>query len=160
MFNWDGCPSELFDKYIEVGEVKETSVKSEDSVFIELWVSSVFSNDCHRIECKSPVRRPIYGVYKQIRKICGDKSVCMIIMSDDVCDDTMNWGISLSLLLQQLKKENILKHSLLYTKKSKDEVEQIEQTKKWQNDREKKTFLSLFDMLDAVVFEKANCYIS
>lgn len=158
MFNWNECPSELFDMYIEVGGIKESSVKSEECVFIELWISTVFSTDWHRYECKSPVRVPIYDVLKQIRKLCGAKAACMIIMCDDVCYDTMNWGISLSLLLQQLEKEKILKHSLIYTKMSSDEVEQLEQTTKWRKNSDKEKFLLLFDMLDVLVFEQANCY--
>lgn len=52
----------------------------------------------------------------------------------------------------------LIKHSMLYTKKSEDELEQLEQIKKWRDESEKKAFLLLFDMLDVLVYEQANCY--
>ncbi|MBQ2265864.1 MAG: hypothetical protein II342_00540, partial [Clostridia bacterium] len=92
MFNWDSCPIDLFDLYIEVGEVKKSKTEYDGCVCIELWIKSTFSNTCVREECKNPIRRPVFGVLKQIRKLCDDKPVCLMIMGDDNSNAVMHWG--------------------------------------------------------------------
>ena len=158
MSDYYRCPLEIFNMYIEVGDVKEAKIKSEECTYIEVWISPIFSNNCVRTECKHPMRRPIYSVLKQIQKLCINKPACVIIMCDDMGGDTITWGISISLLLQQLEKENILVHSMLFTKSDEKNAINFAHTAKHWSNKEKETFLLLFDMLDAVVYGQSNYY--
>ena len=115
MFDWFGCPAGLFDLYMEVGSVQQSRVTSEQCTYIEVWVTSTFSRNCVREECRQPVRRPIYGVLKQIRELCAGKPACMIFLCDDRHDDAIRWMPAIDLLLKQMREEDLLKHTLLYT---------------------------------------------
>ncbi len=158
MFNWAGCPPELYNLYIEVGEVKISSVRSDTCVFIEVWVASNYQDNRGRIECEKPVRRPIYAVFKQIQRLCGDRPACVVIMCNDVGVDTLDWGVSLSLLLWQLNKENRVKHTMLYTKKTKEQVEAMPEADLWRSEKDKELVRSLINTVDVFVYEQANCY--
>ena len=158
MFNWDGCPPGLFDSYIEVGDIKKSKFQTEDCVFIEIWVTAHFARNYIREECKHPMRTPIYGVLKQIKEMCGSKPVCIIIMCDDMGVDTIDWGVAIYLMLKQLEKENIIKHSMLFTKNDEKTVLNFAAIMKHCSNQDKETFLLLFNMLDAIVYQQPNYY--
>ena len=154
MFNWDDCPLKLFDQYIEVEDVRLSDVQSEELAFVEVWISSFFN--CKKADdCKEPVRRPIYGVVKQIKKLCGTKGAMIAVMCDEGSVDTSEWGVAVCLLLEQLKEEGLLKYSILFTKKNEAEIEAIK-TKRWQTERNRELFCALTDMLDVTVYQRAN----
>ena len=159
MVNWEGCPLELFDRYIEAGTVKKSKFQTEDCVFIELWLTATFTRKHVREECMHPVRTPIYSVLKQVKEMCGSKPACIMILCDDVGVDTIDWGAGIYLLLKELEKENIIKHSMLFTKNDENTVVNFSETMQYFSNQEQETILLLLDMLDAIVFEQPNYYV-
>ena len=154
---WSGCPVGLYNLYMEAGEVRAVAVEGAPCVYVEVWVCSVFSKNCVRPECRAPVRRTIYDVVKQIRKLSGGKPVCLVFLSDDRQDDPADWSVALWLLVQQLEAEGLLGHALLYTKKTPERLEAFGRTV-WRTEQDRERFLALFARLDAVVYGQANPY--
>ena len=159
MFNWDGCPQGLFDRYIEVGEVKKSKFQTEDYVFIEIWVTSSFASNCIREECRESARRPIYGVLKQIKEMCGERPGVILFMCDDMQNDTILWTEAILLLHRELKNRNIVKHSVLFARDSKEETENFVKNACWHSDKTKEKALRLPKIPDAVIYGRANCYV-
>lgn len=158
MFHWDGCPPGLFNSYIEVGDVKKSKFQSEDCEFIEVWIASHFARQTIREECENPTRTPIYGVLKQIKEMCGSKPVCIIFMCDDMGVDTLEWGVAVYLMLNQLKQENIVKHSMLFTNNDEETVLNFAGAMKYFSNQDQETILLLLNMLDAIVYQQPNYY--
>ena len=44
--HWSADAGELFNLYVEVGEVKLSSVKKDDCRYVECWISSFFHKNC------------------------------------------------------------------------------------------------------------------
>lgn len=158
MFDWNGCPPGMFDIYVEVGEVKSCGSDPDGSVSIELWTASCLSPRSSLSECASPVRRPVYGVLKQIRKLSEGMPVSLSVMCNGVTCDTVDQSVALALLIKQLKSEGLLKETVIYTGYSKARLEERIQTSKWRRSSDRELFLSLYELTDTVVFEKANRY--
>ena len=154
MFCWDNCPPELFDLYIEVGEVKESEVKDKDCVYIEVWLASFFNTGAVRQECARPVRRPIYGVIKQIRKLSGGRPVCLILMCDDNRDDTLLWAVAIRLLLKYLQPSC----SLLYIRKTRQETEEFVRNLHVRREEDRKVFQNLETFTTATLYSCPNRY--
>lgn len=154
MFRWEGCPLELYDVYMEVGEVKESDVKSEECCYIEVWLSSFFVKNPVRKPCVASVRRPVYGIIKQIRKLCGTKPACLILMCDDLSDDTLLWGVAISLLLRHLAPA----YALLCVKKTEAETESFVRNLNCRSFKDKETFQNLPTLPDAIVYGCPNRY--
>ena len=56
--HWSTGAGELFNLYVEVGEVKLSSIRTEDCRYVECWIKSTFSHDCVREECRSRQKPP------------------------------------------------------------------------------------------------------
>lgn len=158
MFDWNGCPPNLFDTYIEVGDVKKSDFESSDCVFIEIWIASHFSHICIREECKNQERVPIYGVLKQIKAMCGNKPACIVFMCDDMQNDTILWGEAVLLLQQELIKQKITKYSILYARDSEEETKNFVRSTNWHSHKSKESILSLLNTTDAVIYGQCNYY--
>jgi hypothetical protein len=61
-------------------------------------------------------------------------------------------------MLKQLEKENIIKHSMLFTKNDEKTVLNFAAIMKHCSNQDKETFLLLFNMLDAIVYQQPNYY--
>ena len=158
MFVWDKCKAELSRIYIEVGEIKESIVKSDDCVFIEAWVMSERLPNFGRPECEKIVRRTVYSVFSQIKEMIGDKQACIVIMSNDVGEDSIEWSPSIALLFKYLVKEDMLRHSMFYTKHTQEEIEDMQKRRRWRRDEDNDLFDFLLETLDVFVYEQPNCY--
>lgn len=160
MFHWEGCPSILFDLYMEVGDVTARAPENEDTVYIEVWVGSSFSKNHIRSQCRDIRRRPVYGIMKQILKLCGNKKAGLIFMADDENQwniDAESWSGSIFPLLSELQKLDKLHCSILYTRKSFDFILQKKQGQ-FRRERDKAEYNGLFEMLDILVTGQANPY--
>lgn len=126
MFNWDGCPAGLFDMYMEVGQVIPGETLPDGSVLVEIWVGDCFTQSHCRPELESVVRRPVYGIYKQILKFCGERKAVLVFQCDDrpgvIGGDTENWSVAIYLLLRALKKTGKLSGSILFTRKTEGDI--------------------------------------
>lgn len=150
---WDNCPLELFDLYLEVRDVKPAAYRCDECVFVELWVASFFWAGKDNADI---VRRPIYGICKQIRKICGSKPACVVIMSKEGDLDPVRWGPALWLLLNQLQKENALQYAMLYTVSTPAKVRELSTSKAWRQEQDAQRFQKLLETLDVIIYGQAN----
>ena len=150
---WKDCPIELFDQYIELRAVKPAEYTCNGCVFVEVWVASCF---WAYPEDAQIMRRPIYWVCKQVKKICGDRPACVIFLSKDGDMDPVRWGAALWLLLNQLKKENVLQYSVLYTQSAPENVRKMCDTNAWRREKDVEQFRKLLDTLDVIVYGQAN----
>jgi len=62
MFNWDGVPMDMFDVYMEVGDVKALPAEGKDYVPIEVWVSCCSARERAPSVCCCWVRTTIISV--------------------------------------------------------------------------------------------------
>lgn len=147
MFDWTGCPAGLSDLYMEISEVKISSFEAEGCVFAELTVSTTGDE---------VVRRPIYGILRQLKKFCGSSPLCLVIMSKEEGYDTTDLYSALYVLLKQLKKDGILLHTLLYTKLTQEQFNERISSTDLHKRLNKEEFLEFCEMPDVIVFGKAN----
>ena len=160
MFRWDDCPLELFDQYIEVGEVKRSPFQEQACTFVEVWVASFFHKDHLRAECSQPKRRPIYGVAQQIRKLSENKPVCVVLLCDDNQKDTLLWGVALFLLLRELQKDGTLKYCILFLRDSTEEIDAFLHTARWRTEKDAAHMRNFLGLPDAVVYGQPNYYVN
>ena len=163
MFNWDGCPIRMFDVYMEVGQVRPGDMLADGSVIVEVWVGSCFPQTHTRAELESVVRRPIYGIYKQILKFCGDRKAVLVFQCDDhpgiIDGDTENWSIAIYLLLEALEKAGKLSGSVLFTRKSIADIHsRSSEDFLYLGDRE--NYEALYRTLDILITRQPNRYVS
>lgn len=120
---WKGVPGELYDLYMEVGEIKAVDTTAE-WCFVEVWVGSGFSGKPAREECAGMARRPVFTVMKEIARLAGEKKACPIFMCDDneTWADAIGWGFGIYLMLKELEKVNKLGSAILFTGKSYEAV--------------------------------------
>ena len=161
MFNWDGCPAGLFDIYMEVGRVAPGSTLPDGSVIVEIWTGSCFTRSSCRPELESVVRRPVYGIYKQILKFCGDGNAVVVFQCDDrpgpIGGDTENWSVAIYLLLQALKKAGKLSGSVLFTGKTEADIRSRDLTDS-PYPHEQENYDALYQSLDILVTRQPNRY--
>lgn len=161
MFNWDGCPVGLFDMYTEVGDVKDCQKQAEDLCCVELWVCSDFRNSPLRPECRNIVRRPVYGILKQIVKLSAGRKICLLIQCDEAegwGNDTTNWASAIYPLLRELQKYQQFFCSVLFTRRSLAQIQENCATMRFRSDREKREYAALFETVDVLVTRQANLY--
>ena len=160
MFNWEGCPLELFDQYMDVAAVKAAE-SGENFVSIEVWIPDRYAKE-HRPECQDFARRPIYGVVKQIRKLCGDRKAILLFMGDDELSpyriDAVSWSVALAPLLAELRRNDLLKGSILFTAKPHEEVLQY-LDRNFPRQSQRDACSTLFDQLDLLITGQANRYV-
>jgi len=162
MSKWNGVPLEMFDIYIEVGEIRLAEAKDDDCVNVEVWIGSCFTREYLREECKTIDRRSVYGLMKQILKMAGDKQVCITFMCDDIDsfgNDTSDWSSSIYLLVNELRNRGKVNNSTLYTRKSYEEVME-RANREFLRQSAKEQYLKLYEILDVLITECANPYHS
>lgn len=163
MFDWKGCPMELFDKYMEVGDVKAVASKDENCVCIEIWVGSGFAKTHVRPECGTIRRRPLYGILKQVEKLCAGRRTHLLFMCDDEeCgfgNDTENWAGAIGLLLRELKRAGIVERTILFTRKSSEQI-QSRTMGRFRREDDREEYIYLFRTLDVLITQQANRYAS
>jgi len=118
MFDWTGVPIGLFDVYMEVGEIKALKSAGTDYVPIEVWIGCCSSKNRIRPECRDIRRRPVYGVMKQILRLCGEKQALLIFQCDESGDpgsDTTGQSGTIFLLLRELRRLGKVKNAVVYT---------------------------------------------
>ena len=120
--HWSADASELFNLYVEVGEVKLSSVKKDDCRYVECWISSFFHKNCIREECRNTKRRPIYGVIEHIEDLCGGENACVMIMEDDNEDAVSSWSDAVYLLIKYIKRIDNVKAVIIFTKRTREEL--------------------------------------
>lgn len=154
MFNWEGCPIGLFDMYMEVLEVKAVETP-ENAVCIEVWFRDKYTGGT------PPVRRPIYGIMKQILKLCGDRQAILLFMCEDpvsrYCIDAESWSSAIYLLLRELHCLGKVRASALFTHKSPAQIQQRREGF-FRTDRDREEYLALYDILDVLVACQPNRY--
>ena len=161
MFQWDGCPLDLFDIYLEVGEVKVRRKQGKELIGIELWIGSCFRNPPVRPEFARIVRRPVYGILKQIRKLSENRQICLLIMCDDTegwGNDTTNWSGALFLLMRELKKYSCFRYAVMFTRKSWEQIQEGGSVERFRSESARREYLALYDALDVLVTRQANLY--
>jgi len=160
---WDGCPASLFDLYIEVGEIKPISRSDCDCSYVDVWIGSSVGNASFRQECANVQRRPIWTVFKQILKLSKNKEVCLVFMCDDIADwgnDTEEWSRSIYLLLEELKNRKKLAGSVLFTRKTGEQIRQRSQSSDFRREKDRNEYIALYKTLDVLVTQQANRYAS
>ena len=157
---YEDCPVGLFDRYIEVGEIKKVELASASCQYIEMWVSSTFSDTFTREECKNPERRPVYDIIKQILSLCDLRPVCLAVMCDDKGVDTVELSASVCQIIKHLKAEGALQHTLLYTKYDEGTALNFVRNVKYISSKDRELCLSLFEEADVIVYNQANAYSS
>ncbi len=150
-------PAELFDLYIEVGEIKVSEIQAENSIFIEVWVSSTWKSRCIRPECRSSVRRPIYGVIQEIAELCAEKNACVMIMEDDAEDAVQSWERAIFLMTKHLKRIKNIKAVIPYTKQTNEEINK-QNIPAFYYDFDKECYITLYDIADAYITQQSNIY--
>lgn len=156
MINWEGCFVSLFDLYMEVGEVKPVEA-GDGRVWIEVWIGSTFAKERSRPECRNVRRRPIYGVMKRILTLCPDGKAGLIFQCDDPDswgNDTENQSCALFLLLRELKQQGKLGRTVMFTRKTMEQIRQ--RSSGIEIEREKAEYDGLYEMLDVLITRQAN----
>lgn len=160
MFNWDGVPMDMFDVYMEVGDVKALPAEGKDYVPIEVWVSCCSAREYIRPECRDIRRRPVYGVLKQILKLSGDKQALLIFQCDESGipgSDTVGQSITLYLLLRELLKLNKVKYSIAYTGYYREQVTALFQSR-FRREQNRLNCMNFYRCLDVLVLSQYNSY--
>lgn len=70
--------------------MKPAGAETEDCVYLEIWVGSSFSKEHIRPECEDIRRRPIYGILKQILKLCAQKRAGLGWLLDEAPQEINN----------------------------------------------------------------------
>lgn len=120
-----GNTSELFNLYIEVGEIKLSSVKTEECRVIELWVGSCFRGKHQRAEYSKITRRPILSVLHDIEQLSEDKPSCVLIMEEEGCEAVHSWYEAVYLVIKYLHRLENIKAVVPFTKYTADEVVEL-----------------------------------
>lgn len=155
--HWTVGASELFNLYVEVGEVKLSSLKSEDCRFVECWISSHFHSGCVREECQNKKRRPIYGVIEYIEKLCEGENTCVLIMEDDTENAVRDWADAIYLLVKYLKRIDNVKAAVIFTKQTRDEISNLKVNHhSFACDPDE--CLALYETVDACVTQQSNIF--
>lgn len=158
-------PSEMFDIYVEVGEIKLSDIKTEKTGFAELWVSPCFRSSQIRKECRSKSRRSLFSVIDDIKKLCEDRDICVLIMEDESEYAVGPWSDALCPIVKYLKFIGNVKSVITYTKQTKDEIDaQIRKERAISEfdvlgfELAKNGGVNLFEITDGYVTEKSNAY--
>lgn len=160
MFDWTGVPMEMFDVYMEVGNVKALNAESSDYVPIEVWIGCCSSRNRVRPECRDIRRRPVYGVMKQILKFCGDRQALLIFQCDESGDpgsDTSAQSGTICLLLRELKKLNKVKHTVIYSGYFREQVIR-DMKSRFFRERDRENHMDLYRMIDVLVLSRYHAY--
>lgn len=158
MSQWDGCPAALFDLYMEVGEIR--LIGETDCACIEVWISSCFARGALRQECAQIRRRSIWGILKQILKLADGRQVCLVFQCDDESswgNDTENWSSAIWPLLRELQSRGKLVCSILFTRKTGDEIRQRSGSS-FHRERDRDDYIALYRNLHILVTGRANRY--
>ena len=155
--DWRTGSGELFGLYIEVGEVKLSSLKAENCRFVECWISSYFHKNCEREECLNPKRRPIYGVIEYIENLCANENTCVLIMEDDNENAVKSWGTAVYLLVKYLKRIENIKAVMLFTKQTREEIN-TPRSPSFCADFEFDSGNSLYKLADVCFTERSNVF--
>ena len=147
----------LFDCYISVGQVKKSSVTVDGCVFIEVWVTSAFSSDPTREECRSSKRRPIYEVVEQIRELVGTDEACILFLSDDRRDNALAWGAALALILYHLRE--VVKYSVMFTVRSVEGMEEVKQPNYFPGPKDRLLMQYFLENVGVLVMQQENYYV-
>lgn len=161
MFDWSGCPTGLFDLYMEVGAVQPAGVSTDACEYLEIWIGDSFAKDPVRPECDNIRRRPIYGILKQILKLCGEKKAGLIFMCDDLPSrygsDSTSWSSAIYLLLRELQKTDKLGPSILFSRNTLSQILQ-QGSKPTLAEKDRTEYQALYELLDVLVTQQANRY--
>lgn len=160
MFDWTGVPLDLFDVYMEVGEVKALDAEGGDYVPIEVWICSCFSQNRIRPECQDIRRRPVYGVLKQILKLCGEKQALLMFQCDESGDpgsDTTGQSGTIYLLLRELRRLGKVKHAVVYSGCFREQVIRGCQSRFFR-ERDREHHIALYRTIDVLILSRYHAY--
>ena len=155
--NWKSGFSELFDLYVEVGEVKLSDVRSNECRFVECWISSCFHRNCARNECRDSKRRPIYEVIEEIESLCRSESSCGMIMEDENENAVRDWYQAIYYIVKYLKRIENIKAIILYTKQTKEEIEKAQEITE-SSEFEQHHFGEVYSLADVCVTRMSNVF--
>lgn len=155
--HWSDGSNELFNLYVEVGEVKLSSVKKDDCRYVECWISSFFHKNCIREECRNTKRRPIYGVIEHIEDLCGGENACIMIMEDDNEDAVSSWSDAVCLLIKYIKRIDNVKAVIIFTKQTREEL-RARQENSPARVFERMDYPTLCDAADVCVTRQSNVF--
>jgi len=88
---------------------------------------------------------------------------CLVFMCDDVAgwgNDTEEWSRSIYLLLEELKNRKKLAGSVLFTRKTGEQIRQRSQSSDFRREKDRNEYIVLYKTLDVLVTQQANRYAS
>jgi len=160
MFDWTGVPIGLFDIYMEVGEIKALKSAGTDYVPIEVWIGCCSSKNRIRPECRDIRRRPVYGVMKQILRLCGEKQALLIFQCDESGDpgsDTTGQSGTIFLLLRELRRLGKVKNAVVYTGYFREQVIRGCQSRFFR-EQDQENHMELYRTIDVLILSQYHAY--
>lgn len=145
--------------YIEVGQIKISTIKCDNCQYIELWVSPCLTGKKIREECKNPKRRQIYSVLVELEELCREQDTCVLIMDDDNTNGTDAFYKAIYPIVVYLHLLKYIKAVILFTKLPHEKILKPDTVKFFQPSDEY-FHKSLYNTVDAYISNQPNCYTS
>lgn len=152
-----GCPSDLFNVYMEVGEIKISDINDKDCRFIELWVGSCYKKNYKRPELQQVTRRLIIDILDDVLKLADGKTASVMIMEDDDREAVHSWYQAIYLVIKYLKQVENIKAAVPFTRYTADEISELNK-RDYIYDFFADTKETFYDIADAYVTGQPNIY--
>ena len=155
-----GIPISISNRYMEAGGIKAVNGKTEEFVFVEVWIGSSFDRNVLCPELRNIKRCPLESIIKELVGAGNGKMVCPVFMCDsfDKNCDTLDWGSTLYLVLNAVKERGKLAGAVIYTKCSYARILEDRKNGRFRTLSDDRAFDALFELVDVFITEQPNVY--